>query len=57
MDAKRVRPLWHGTMSVSIHAPVMDAKLSLVVVMMRSKVSIHAPVMDAKPSQMMLTTN
>ncbi len=33
---------------VSIHAPVMDAKQSIILVYSTGTVSIHAPVMDAK---------
>ena len=34
---------------VSIHAPVMDAKIFIDQFLEQVKVSIHAPVMDAKP--------
>ena len=33
---------------VSIHAPVMDAKVKVAINYIKSPVSIHAPVMDAK---------
>ena len=32
---------------VSIHAPVMDAKLMVGAILLNTVVSIHAPVMDA----------
>ena len=35
-------------MIVSIHAPVMDAKMGRKVQQIPNMVSIHAPVMDAK---------
>ena len=38
---------------VSIHAPVMDAKMKGSSTNPKIKVSIHAPVMDAKPTTLL----
>ena len=45
---ERKEPLPNMDIAVSIHAPVMDAKIQIEDYTMKMDVSIHAPVMDAK---------